>query len=778
MCNGSISKIARFPKRFVGMALAWFCLLSVTQPHADIVSYNYDDLGRLIQETYEDGTQITYTYDEAGNRLSKQVQGAGTGITVTSPDGGESWEAGSSRTIHWTYRGDPGTEVNLELLKGGVTHSVITSSTPIGSRATGSYAWTIPRDQAPGNDYQVKVTSATNPQHSDTSNSRFTVTAAVTGITVTGPDGGERLQVGTAKTIQWTYHGNAGPTVRIELLKGGALNKTVDTGIPVGVGGTGSYNWIVPLSQTAGEDYRIKVTSEVNGAFSDTSNADFAITPGIAVTSPNGGESWGAGSAQTISWKYMGNPGDSLKIELLKAGALNSTISAGTPIGNDGSGSYTWAIPADQPPASDYRIRVASASDSQCTDTSDNNFTVIPVSITVASPNRGQSWTVGTTLNIQWSYSGNEGDLVRIELLKGGVVDSTIAAGTPIGTWGSGTYAWVIPLNQAPGSDYRIRVTSTSNSACTDTSDNDFTIIPVSVTVSSPNGGESWTPGTTRNISWNYSGDPGDSVKIELLKGGVASSTLVASAPIGAGGGGSYAWPIPSNQVLGNDYRIRVTSTTNSVYTDTSDNDFAVAPIGIAVSSPNGGQGWSVGTNQTISWAYYGNPGASVKIELLKGGEVNRIISANTSPGSGGIGSFSWVIPANQAPGDDYRIRVTSTGNGAYTDTSHNNFSIVLPSITVSFPNGGEALKAGTSQTIRWTTTGDPGPFVRIELLKGEALKGVIVQRTPTGTSGAGSYVWRIPPSQVPGADYRIRVTSATENVYTDASNNNFTIQP
>ena len=40
------------------------------------VSYKYDELNRLSQVTYDDGTTITYTYDEAGNRLTKQVSGA------------------------------------------------------------------------------------------------------------------------------------------------------------------------------------------------------------------------------------------------------------------------------------------------------------------------------------------------------------------------------------------------------------------------------------------------------------------------------------------------------------------------------------------------------------------------------------------------------------------------------------------------------------------------------------------------------------------------------
>ncbi|MBF7083257.1 hypothetical protein IT084_09750 [Desulfallas sp. Bu1-1] len=40
----------------------------------------------------------------------------------------------------------------------------------------------------------------------------------------------------------------------------------------------------------------------------------------------------------------------------------------------------------------------------------------------------------------------------------------------------SGSYTWSIPVAQVAGNDYRIRITSTSNSACTDTSENNFII--------------------------------------------------------------------------------------------------------------------------------------------------------------------------------------------------------------------------------------------------------------------------------------------------------------
>jgi hypothetical protein len=82
----------------------------------------------------------------------------------------------------------------------------------------------------------------------------------------------------------------------------------------------------------------------------------------------------------------------------------------------------------------------------------------------------------GTVHTITWTYAGNAGASVKIELLKGGVLNNVIANAAPIGSGGSGSYAWSIPNKQATGSDYKIRITSTTYSSNTDMSDGAFTI--------------------------------------------------------------------------------------------------------------------------------------------------------------------------------------------------------------------------------------------------------------------------------------------------------------
>jgi hypothetical protein len=265
-------------------------------------------------------------------------------------------------------------------------------------------------------------------------------------------------------------------------------------------------------------------------------------------------------------------------------------------------------------------------------------------------------------------------------------------------------------------------------------------------------------------------------VKIELLKGSSVYSTITAGYSIGASGNGSFAWSIPSNQATGDDFKVKVTSTTNSSYTDTSDAYFSISPPSITVTSPNGGEDWGAGNRQTITWTYIGYIGPYVKIELLKGGSAVSTITSSYSAGTDGSGSYSWAIPATLTLGSDYQIKITSTSNNSWSDTSNSYFTISVPSFTVTSPNGGENWTAGTEHTITWNYTGTSGTYVNIELLKAGSVNRIIYTYVPVGTGGTGSYAWTIPAIQTPGTDYRVKVSSTINSSWSDTSNNNFTI--
>ncbi|MGD0154412.1 MAG: Ser-Thr-rich GPI-anchored membrane family protein, partial [Thermacetogeniaceae bacterium] len=118
------------------------------------------------------------------------------------------------------------------------------------------------------------------------------------------------------------------------------------------------------------------------------------------------------------------------------------------------------------------------------------------------------------------------------------------------------------------------RVTSTTVAACTSTS-NTFTISnapsPTStITITYPKGGEHWPKGQYYLISWKYTGNPGNSVKIELLKGGTLYNTITSGTLTGSNGNGYYSWHISIFQASGSNFQVRITSASNPYMTSTS----------------------------------------------------------------------------------------------------------------------------------------------------------------------------------------------------------------
>lgn len=87
----------------LSLVLALVVLFGLVLPcFAETVTYQYDDLYRLIKATYSDGTVIEYTYDAAGNRLSTIKAPPGQALTAAISADPASIEYGASATLTWT----------------------------------------------------------------------------------------------------------------------------------------------------------------------------------------------------------------------------------------------------------------------------------------------------------------------------------------------------------------------------------------------------------------------------------------------------------------------------------------------------------------------------------------------------------------------------------------------------------------------------------------------------------------------------------------------------
>ncbi len=95
----------------------------------------------------------------------------------------------------------------------------------------------------------------------------------------------------------------------------------------------------------------------------------------------------------------------------------------------------------------------------------------------VVYPNGGENLFQGSSYTIQWRATAAIAN-VKIELYKGGALDSEIVASTA----NDSTYDWTIPSAQTEGSDYTIKISDAANSSTADESNATFHIsAPVAV---------------------------------------------------------------------------------------------------------------------------------------------------------------------------------------------------------------------------------------------------------------------------------------------------------
>jgi PKD repeat protein len=172
--------------------------------------------------------------------------------------------------------------------------------------------------------------------------------------------------------------------------------------------------------------------------------------------------------------------------------------SAGTPqtyawdVNNDGKTDYTTKSPSHTySNAGNYTVKLtvtnANGTDSEIKtsyiviSSSGISSTPPPSSITVTSPDGGETLKRGTTQatsqTVAWSYTGIPGSTVKIVLVKGDIEVGTISSGTSIGSAGKGSYTWSMSRDGTLGSNFKVRIQSTSQPAINDISNGYFSIV-------------------------------------------------------------------------------------------------------------------------------------------------------------------------------------------------------------------------------------------------------------------------------------------------------------
>jgi FtsP/CotA-like multicopper oxidase with cupredoxin domain len=169
----------------------------------------------------------------------------------------------------------------------------------------------------------------------------------------------------------------------------------------------------------------------------------------------------------------------------------------------------------------------------------------------------------------------------------------------------------------------------------------------ITITVTAPNGGESWVTKTSRSVTWTQTGLTG-MASIDLYKGGAFLKTL-GTADITLG---TFTWAIGVTETAGIDYRIRVGQ---GGMWDESNANFAIVQTAVRTDFNGDGQDdilwrhYAAGGNN-LAW-FLGNTGP-VPLPLQMANRQGAIPSAspldrNRTPGRGAVSLRDMGISRN-----------------------------------------------------------------------------------------------------------------------------------
>jgi uncharacterized protein (TIGR02145 family) len=195
--------------------------------------------------------------------------------------------------------------------------------------------------------------------------------------------------------------------------------------------------------------------------------------------------------------------------------------------------------------------------------------------------------------------------------------------------------------------------------------------IQPNITITSPNGGESWAAYSTRTITWSYTNV--DNVSIELsIDNGTSWTTLVASIPASQL---SYSWTVPGTPSNYCSFRIKDIASSVS---DINDAVFVIPnDLWVQIKYPNGGENFGAGTGQYIEWDY--NNIQTLKLEYSLDNGANWLVIGTVNAANK---YANWVVPSDLS--NQLLLRASDVNNAIFSDVSDLAFSTYALPTTAS----------------------------------------------------------------------------------------------
>ena len=171
-----------------------------------------------------------------------------------------------------------------------------------------------------------------------------------------------------------------------------------------------------------------------------------------------------------------------------------------------------------------------------------------------------------------------------------------------------------------------------------------------------------------------------------------------------------------------------------------------------------------VGTSYNITWT--STQINNIKLEYTTNNGTSWNSINNSVPA--GSGSYTWTVPA--APSSLCKVRISDASDPAVNDVSNNIFTIYLPALSLTAPNGGENWFSGQTYTITWTSNNIDN--IKLEYSTNNGTSWIIINDSISASSG--NFSWNIPI--VSSLLCKVKISSVNNPSLNSVSNNTFSI--
>lgn len=624
-----------------------------------------------------------------------------TTLTITSPNGGESFPAGSGQTVTWVKKGSPVDRVGIAYSLDGGAHwedALDGSGLPASNIAnTGTFQWAVPRVKGIFPKCLLQIIDPFTPCIRDYSDGFFNIDS-IPSITISNPKEGDTLYATKDYSISWIARNVPYDYVSIDYsLDNGVTWVSIQKNYQFS-----TINWRPPFVFTNQGVIRVSATADP----SLKSEIHFVTGPAsITLLSPVGGETFNGCSNATITWKQKG----------IRAVLVDYSFDAGLtwifqdyiPHSADGSYSYDWSVPNV---ASDkLRVRLREASAAVIRDSSKVNATILADATTatleLTYPNGGEVFSSSTIHPITWTSKGNTGN-VSIQFSKDGgywdfIFDKNQKTADNIPN--NGKFEWLVPTRMEESSHYKFRIFETPKPCNIDYSNADSEIknIPV-ITVISPQENTTWYVGRWYEIKWVSEKLPTEYVNVDYSYDNGATWVNVVTNYIAYSS--FFKWYIPNTP--GDQCILRVSATADSSLNASVPFKISSGSNHISLQTPVGGEVLTGCSTKKISWTYTDSLDAVNLDYSLDGGK--NWIPLDYGAYKDASKAYDWKVP--NITSNDAKIRVSNYYDKLTSDSSKTTFHIVKDTsfyLTLTSPNGGESFPAGSLQLIEWKSKGN-----------------------------------------------------------------------